>query len=206
MKSDFTDIYLFLILLMPYGCGTSTRISFVEHEDRIEVMAKGRPFTTYMHGSYLSKPILYPVRSPSGKIITRGYPLAEVPGESHDHPHHIGVSFTYGSNDDVNGNSFWANPHDKPPITAEVKLPQIRQIEMLEMKSNRNRGVLTVVNHWVDKNNRALLQEDRKMEFSEDHQKYTIDFYHPAHCLGHHSHIRRYQGGYVCHPRSRLAC
>src|SRR4030095_14095764 len=50
------------------------------------------------------KPFLFPVNTPEGITITRGYPLQPVTGERTDHPHHTGLWMNYES---VNGLDFW---------------------------------------------------------------------------------------------------
>src|SRR5262252_7540105 len=71
----------------------------------------GKPFTTFHSGADANKPFLAPIRSASGKIVTRGFPMENLPGESRDHLHHRGQWFSY---DDVNGVKFGAND---PPYT-----------------------------------------------------------------------------------------
>src|SRR5262245_34906195 len=66
---------------------------------RVDVLVDGRPFTAYLYQSTLEKPVLFPLRTASGTIVTRGFPLEPRPGESNDHPHHIGHWFNFG---DVN--------------------------------------------------------------------------------------------------------
>ena len=51
------------------------------------------------------RPYLFPVFTPSGKNITRHYPMEEIEGETHDHPHHTGVYSAWG---DINGVDNWA--------------------------------------------------------------------------------------------------
>jgi hypothetical protein len=60
----------------------------------------------------LKKPVLYPIRTAKGTLITRGFPLDPRPGERVDHPHHVGLWFNYG---DVNGIDFWNNSDAIPP-------------------------------------------------------------------------------------------
>ena len=74
--------------------------------DAITVDIDGKPFTTFHYGSDANKPFLAPLRSASGKIVTRHFPQEIVAGESHDHLHHRGLWFSY---DDVNGIKFWEN-------------------------------------------------------------------------------------------------
>src|SRR3954453_23697692 len=70
------------------------------------VTIDGKPFTIFHTGADANKPFLAPVRSASGKIVTRGFPMENLPGESKDHLHHRGLWFSF---DDVNGIKFWEN-------------------------------------------------------------------------------------------------
>src|ERR1700674_2437644 len=73
---------------------------------RVDVLVDGQPFTSYVWPESLTKPVLYPLRTSQGTVITRGFPLEPRPGERVDHPHHAGLWFNYG---DVNGVDFWNN-------------------------------------------------------------------------------------------------
>jgi hypothetical protein len=152
------------------------QISFIQKENQLDVMADDNLLVSYWYSQHLSKPILYPVMTPSGHQVTRDFPFKEVTGESHDHPHHTGVSFTYGSSGEVNGQSFWANPHDRTPLTSDIKLPQIRQIEVVDMKEGKGRASLKTINHWVNHHARPILAENRLMEFYARDNEYIIDF------------------------------
>src|ERR1700731_4492776 len=86
--------------------------------DKIDIDVDGKPFTTLYFGSDVNKPFMAPLRSASGKIVTRRYPLEKVEGESTDHLHHRGLWFSY---DDVNGVKFWENdPTYKDPRTGRI--------------------------------------------------------------------------------------
>src|ERR1700736_6340885 len=73
---------------------------------RVDVTIDGRPFTSYIWPSTLKKPVLYPLRSARGTLVTRGFPLDPRQGERVDHPHHVGLWLNHG---DVNGLDFWNN-------------------------------------------------------------------------------------------------
>src|SRR5690242_3805049 len=60
-------------------------------QHKVLVNIDGKPFTAYCYPDTLEKPILYPLRTASGHIITRGFPLEPRPGERTDHPHHVGM-------------------------------------------------------------------------------------------------------------------
>ena len=101
-------IYYLLSLIVGFsvlvgGCSTAATVEFVKTDNKIDVMVGGKHFTSYLYGDELTKPVLFPVRTPSGVVVNRSYPLAEVQGESHDHPHHVGLFFTY---DKVNDEGF----------------------------------------------------------------------------------------------------
>ncbi len=146
------------------GCSMGPRVEFVEGDNKISVLVGGELFTNYLYGSELTKPILYPVRTPSGTVVNRGYPLVEVEGESTDHPHHAGVFFTY---DGVNDDGFWNNT---------TSPPQIKHVRVTKMKPGVGKGRLSTVMHWVGKSGQVLLEEKRSMVFCAGEDSYAIDF------------------------------
>jgi hypothetical protein len=79
---------------------------------RVDVLVNGQPFTSYLYPASLEKPVLYPLRTAGGIVVTRGFPLEPRPGERADHPHHVGHWFNYG---DVNGYDFWGHSSETPP-------------------------------------------------------------------------------------------
>ena len=85
-------IWAGLILFFVSACAGGADIKFVQDTNKIDILIGGNLFTTYRYGSELTKPILYPVKSPSGIVLTRGFPFEKIPGESNDHPHHQGYS------------------------------------------------------------------------------------------------------------------
>src|SRR5437867_10664216 len=89
------------VLGAPGAAAQSLRVEVVPHEDqrRVDVTVGGKPFTAYIWPATLKKPTLYPLRTASGAVVTRGWPLEPRPGERVDHPHHVGLWFTYS---DVN--------------------------------------------------------------------------------------------------------
>jgi hypothetical protein len=137
--------------------------------DEIAVNVDGKPFTTFHYGSDAGKPFLAPLRSASGKIVTRRFPMENVPGESRDHLHHRGLWFSY---DDVNGVKFWEND---PSYTK----PRMGRIEVrdAQWKDGDRSGTLTATIEWRDPNGKALLVETRRMVFNSDPKLRTIDFH-----------------------------
>src|SRR5690606_37891371 len=65
-------------------------------EKKVDVMIDGEHFTSYIYPETIAKPVLYPIKTSEGTLITRGFPLENRPGERVDHPHHIGLWLNYG--------------------------------------------------------------------------------------------------------------
>jgi hypothetical protein len=156
-----------MFLYMGPNLGFSQEVHFIHKDTEIDVKMGDKLITTYRINDALLKPCLHPVNTPSGVAVTRGFPFEDIEGESRDHPHHTGVYFTYGSKGEVNGNSFW-NLHDIPP--------QIKHVKVLETQQEKNRGTLTVLNHWIGTQNIPILEETRSMIFTASEGNYTIDF------------------------------
>jgi hypothetical protein len=143
--------------------GIAPRVDVVPHEDqrRVDVLVDGKPFTAYIYPSTLKKPTLYPLRSASGTVVTRGWPLEPRPGERVDHPHHVGLWFTYS---DVNGLDFWNNSDAIPPARAP-KMGTILHRAVRRVASGPGQGVLEVTEEWVDAQGKPLLREDTRFVF-----------------------------------------
>src|ERR1035441_1513923 len=137
--------------------------------DRHAVTIDGKPFAIFNYGADAGKPFLAPLRSASGKIVTRGFPMENIPGESRDHLHHRGLWFSY---DDVNGVKFWENDpsYTKPNIGRIL-------VRHAEMKPGKDSTTLVTTMEWRDPKGKVLLVEDRDMIFSGDSKLRTIDFH-----------------------------
>ena len=133
-------------------------------DPQIAVNVGGEPFAVFHYGTDANKPYMAPIWSSSGKRITRGFPMENIPGESRDHLHHRGLWFSY---DDVNGVKFWEND---PSYTK----PHIGRIVVRTAALEGD--VLTATMEWRDPSGKTLLVEDRKMTFHSDPQLRMIDF------------------------------
>jgi len=139
-------------------------------ENRIEISIDGKPFTSFLYPDTLEKPVLFPIIAANGTTVTRGFPLSPRDGEPTDHPHHVGLWFTF---ENVNGLDFWNNSY---AIPAEKK-PQygwIRTDKILE-KSNGKIGSLTYHANWTNQQKHVLIEETTKFEFSGYKDERTID-------------------------------
>ena len=149
----------------------TVKITPNEAQRRVDVTIDGKPFTSYVWPTTLKKPVLFPIRSANGVVVTRGYPLEPRPGERVDHPHHAGLWFNYG---DVNGLDFWNNS-DAIAAGQRSKYGTIVHRSVRSVKSGAGEGVLEVTEEWVAPDNTPLLREDTRYVFRASTGARTID-------------------------------
>jgi hypothetical protein len=138
---------------------------------RVDILIGGTPFTSYIYPTTLKKPVLYPLRTASGVVVTRGYPLEPRPGERTDHPHHAGLWFNYGN---VNGLDFWNNSDAIKPADAP-KMGTIVHRAVKAVKSGDGEGTLDVTCDWVNHDGKAVLREDTRFVFHAQGGARSID-------------------------------
>jgi hypothetical protein len=148
---------LLLTSFVSAGPNPADRISVAVNERarRVDISIDGKPFTSYIWPTTLKKPVLYPLRTAAGTVVTRGFPLEQRAGERVDHPHHAGLWFNYES---VNGLDFWNN---SDAIKAEnaPKMGTILQRSIVSAKGGPEQGELDVESDWVTFDKKVLLNE-----------------------------------------------
>lgn len=147
--------------------------AFVERsgDKQIDVMYNNQLLTSYCYYDSVMKPVLYPLKTVSGTIITRGYPLNPVPGERADHPHHIGLWLNYES---VNGLDFWNNSTARP-YERRSHYGTIYHNNVVSQKSTKNGASLEVNAMWKTKAQKTLLSEDTRYDFQVKGSDFIID-------------------------------
>jgi hypothetical protein len=142
--------------------------------DHVSISINGQPFSDFYIGKSYPKPFLAPLRSASGLIVTRGYPMENVEGESHDHPHHRGLWIGYGS---VNGINFWENEINVPNTDAETPKRQGRIVlrDVAGLKPGKKSGTITAAFEWQGPEGTTLMEERRLMTFYVDAEIRTVD-------------------------------
>ena len=154
------------------GLGSSTLGpgGVVQKPGRIVVNINGKPFTQmFIRGKKVVKPFFYPIRSASGIIVTRQYPLKIVPGESHDHPHHCGLWFAHGN---VNGVDFWSST----PSRTGNHYGTIVLKKVDEVHSGKKKGWLTAEFAWKGPDGKTILNEKRTVTFYANPTLRIMDF------------------------------
>jgi len=147
----------------------AAQVKFIQSDGQIAVEIDGKPFTTlYVSGPGVLKPYLHPLRSASGKIVTRQYPMEQTEGERHDHPHHRGLWFAHG---DVNGVDFWTNE----PGQRGAKKGRIVSANVVSLTSGAKSGSIKAVFDWQGPEGVSLVTETRTTTFYADPKLRTID-------------------------------
>jgi hypothetical protein len=145
-----------LAVSVPFLAGTVVaQMSVKVQDDRIHVDLKGQPYTDFIFkGGEAMKPYLYPLRAPSGTIVTRRFPIEKAEGEPTDHPHHRGLFFAHAN---VNGIDFWNNEtsYKSPPPRGRIAF------EKLLKSSGGKSATISVQLGWVDPDGKKILEETR---------------------------------------------
>ena len=132
-----------------------------EASRRVDVFVDGQPFTSYVWPEMLKTPVLYPLRTAKGTVVTRGFPLEPRPGERVDHPHHAGFWLNYGN---VNGVDFWNSSTFLPP-EQQRKMGMILHRRVVRATGGKDRGELQVELDWVMPDGQTILRESTTFVF-----------------------------------------
>ena len=142
---------------------SAERIRIVPDEQRrrVDVVIDGKAFTSYIWPESLAKPVLYPVRTAKGTVVTRGFPLEPRAGERVDHPHQAGIWFNYGN---VNGFDFWNN---SAAIKTEdaAKMGSIRHRAITLARSGDDEGALEIDADWITGKQQLVVKEHTRFVF-----------------------------------------
>jgi len=129
----------------------------------VVVKIDGELFTEYLTRSG-TKPILWPILGPTGKPMTRAYPMVELPaGKTDDHPHQRSLWFTHGS---VNGVSFWEESR-KAGTIVHRRFVQI---------ASGNEAVIATENDWLGPDRKKVCEDQRRLAFGVTGDARWIDF------------------------------
>lgn len=140
-------------------------------ERRVDITFDGQEVTSYRWPVSLKKPVLYPLITPSGITVSRGYPLAPRPCERVDHPHHAGMWFNYGN---VNGFDFWNNSDAIKPADRD-RMGSVEQGRIVSTRSGPTTGELVVETLWRSGTGVALLKESTRFVFTHRPDSTVID-------------------------------
>lgn len=179
MNIKSITVFLFAVILFS-SCGNNSskkgsdgaelKATLIDKssEKKIDVMIDGKLFTSFCWPDNVYKPVLYPVHTSEGTVITRGFPLEPREGESTDHAHHVGIWLNYGA---VNGIDFWGNGStgSLSPGGGVIKHLNIEKI------SEGKEAVIISNESWVDSTGKEVLSERTEYYFSGKGSARLID-------------------------------
>jgi Methane oxygenase PmoA len=164
-KMAWVLILLVGLVILLTNTMKAQRIKVIANETTktVDISFDNQPFTSFFNPGedILKKPVLYPLRTSNGTIITRGWPIDPRPGERVDHPHHVGMWLNY---EDVNGFDYWNNSTAIEENKRVAKYGTIRQLELVQMKSGGKQGSFKVRGEWISADGRG---DDTMIETTE---------------------------------------
>lgn len=171
MRLLFAGFFLLLMNLVSFS--QSKGFSIVEQKDKkqVDILHNGKLLTAYCYYDSSRKPVLFPVNTVDGITVTRSYPFKMIAGERTDHPHHTGIWLNYES---VNGLDFWNNSTAIAPEKRNKYGAIIHQSADVK-KADGNKALLATTAMWLRPDNKAMLQEVTRFQFSVSGNDFLID-------------------------------
>lgn len=157
---------------MVFSVACFAQVQIKQSPDRVSVSIDGKPFTDFFVGADAVKPYLHPLRTASGKVVTRSYPMETVEGEAKDHPHHRGLWITHGLLNEVD---FWANEKNQKGA-GKAGRGTIVTRRITKVESGKKKGLIGANFEWQDPSGKGLLAETRLMTFYSHPTQRWIDF------------------------------
>lgn len=151
--------------------GHSFRIVEKPEKKQVDILFNNKLLTAYCYYDSSRKPVLFPVNTVNGITVTRSYPFKIVPGERTDHPHHTGIWMNYES---VNGLDFWNNSTAIEP-SKRNQYGTIKHQKIISKTTKGNRATLVTSSIWVRPDNKVLLKEITKFDFTVQGNDFIID-------------------------------
>lgn len=159
-----------VLLLLASAVLVCAQVKVTPGKDRVGIEIDGQHFGDLIYGADDWKPYLWPLRSATGKIVVRQYPMVKnVAGEPRDHNHHRGLWFAHG---DVNGFDFWSSDVLNKP---SPKFGKITMSRIVSTRSGRRQGSLSAIFDWKDPQGNVLITESRTMVFHSDPKLRIVD-------------------------------
>lgn len=134
-----------------------------KQDDGLTIKQDGKLVTRYVTESG-AKPILFPIVGPTGKELTRGWPMRDaLEFEAKDHPHHRSLWFTHGN---VNGVDFWSESGKNGTIV---------QREVVKAEGGDTATIITK-NDWLAPDGKKVCEDERTIRIGGNKETRWIDF------------------------------
>ncbi len=163
------------VLTAVFGSSAFEPVELTRVGSTIEVTVGGKPFTTYHFESEVAKPYFQPLRSASGTVITRGFPVGNAIPPEHMNdpalePHQRPMYFGHGN---IDGIDFWGEgAFPKWSDDTVFGRTVLRKIEAME--SGPNSGRLAATFDLVSPRGRAIAEEAQSFVIRGDPRTFAL--------------------------------
>ncbi len=177
--------FLPVLILIATAVRTAENIFTIERTATggADIKIDGKPFASYVIDQ-ANKPYLFPVYGPTGKAMTRAYPMQQVEGEQTDHPHHRGINFGH---EHISGIDTWAErasfdeslkipKREKAAREGLAKLGTEKHREYTKLEADGEKAVIAEICDYLDSAGKRILTEERRMTFRVVAGTRVIDF------------------------------
>jgi hypothetical protein len=185
-RSLLAGITIWSALCLSAAVQAATGFTAEKHDKGVTVKYNGELVTEYVINDS-NKPYLWPVIGPTGKEMTRAYPMKKVDGEQTDHFHHRGIWFGH---ENTSGKDTW---YEEGSITRDSKLKdqklkdRLAQLadtkhrEFRKVSGTKDKAVIVTVNDYIDSEGKKFMEDERMLTFTigKDGARiidYDIDF------------------------------
>ena len=156
----YRTVFLTVVSFLMAGL-SAEELTLKQTDTGYEIRIGDKMFAGYV-SNYEGTPIIYPIVGPTGKKMTRDYPMEKgYEGVKADHPHHRSLWFTHG---DVNKLDFWA---------AKDKITHKRYVKT---ECDGQTALIVTENDWIGKDNQVVCRDVRTLRFSAKENMRVIDF------------------------------
>ncbi|MFM7035733.1 MAG: PmoA family protein [Planctomycetia bacterium] len=163
---------------------TPRGFSITQTTTGVSIEFDGTPFAGYVIDQ-ANKPCVWPIVGPTGKPMTRGYPLVDLPSEpekQRDHPHHRGLTFGH---EDYAGDT-WHDRSTYEPLLADpekesrarqaiANLGSIRHRTFTRREAGADQAVVESLCDHLGPTGRVNLTERRRLTFRATAKTRSID-------------------------------
>ena len=155
----YRTIFLTVVSFLMAGL-SAEELTLKQTDTGYEIRIGDKLFAGYI-SNYEGAPIVYPIVGPTGKNLTRDYPMKKgYEGVKADHPHHRSLWFSHG---DVNKLDFWAGK-DK-----------IVHKRFVKAECDGKTALIVTENDWIG-NNQTVCRDVRTLRFAVSENMRIIDF------------------------------
>ena len=152
-----------LLLLLTLNFSLSGAVTLTRIGDRVRIEIDGRPYSDFFFGNDSPKPYLYPLRSASGKIVTRRFPMEKVDLETTSDQHHRSLWLGFKL---VNGYDYWENEFSYNNKNAGKAVT--RSVELTD-------GTIVATIVWLSPSGEPQIEEHRRMTIAAHGKLRMID-------------------------------